>query len=67
MYAVSGRRTLELHIVKLNLTRNGDRTRRIVRFLLAIAAVGLGHDVVALEGGGHRQGVTGLTLDRRVA
>ena len=66
-YAVGGGRALELHVVKLNLASDGDRTRRIVRLLLAIAAVGLGHDVVALEGGGHRQGVTGRVLDRRVA
>ena len=66
-YAVGGGRALELHVVKLNLASDGDRTRRIVRLLLAIAAVGLGHDVPALKGGGHRQGVTGLTLDRRVA
>ena len=39
----------------------------MVGLLLAIAAIGLSHDVVALEGSGHRQGVTGLTLDRRVA
>ena len=67
VHAVGGRRALKLHVVKLNLTRNRDRTRRIVRLLLAIAAVGLGHDVVALKGGGHRQGVAGLALDRRVA
>ena len=67
MHAVGGRRALKLHVVKLNLTRNRDRTCRIVGLLLAIAAIGLSHDVVALEGGGHRQGVTGLTLDRRVA
>ena len=67
MYAAGGRSALKLHVVKLNLASDGDRTRRIVRLLLAIAAVGLGHDVVALKGGGHRQGVTGLILDRRVA
>ena len=67
MYAVGSRRALELHVVKLNLASYGDRTRRIVGLLLAIPAVGLGHDVVALKGAGHRQGVTGLTLDRRVA
>ena len=66
-YAVGGGRALELHVVKLNLASDGDRTRRIVRLLFAIAAVGLGHDVAALKGSGHRQGVTGLTLDRRVA
>ena len=67
MHAIGSGRTLELYVVKLNLASDGDRTRRIVRLLLAVTAVGLGHDVVALEGGGHRQGVTGLTLDRRVA
>ena len=66
-YAVGGGRALELHVVKLNLASDGDGTRRIVRLLLAIAAVGLGHDVAALKSGGHRQSVTGLTLDRRVA
>ena len=34
---------------------------------LAVAAVGLRHDVVALEGGGHRKGVASLALNRRVA
>ena len=67
VHAVGGRRALELHVIELHLARNGNRTRRIVRLLLAVTAVGLGHDVVALEGSGHRQGVTGLTLDRRVA
>ena len=66
-HAIGSGRTLELHVVKLNLASDGNGTHRIVRLLLAIAAVGLGHDVVALKGGGHRQGVTGLTLDRRVA
>ena len=68
MHAIGGGGALELHVIELHLTRNGNRTRRIVRrrLLLAVTAVGLGHDVVALEGGGHRQGVTGLALDRRV-
>ena len=66
-HAVGGRRALKLHVVQLNLASDGDRTRRIVRLLLSVAAVGLSHDVAALKGGGHRQGVTGLTLDRRVA
>ena len=67
MHAVGGGRTLKLHVIELHLPRNGDGARGIVRLLLAIAAVGLGHDVAALKGGGHRQGVTGLALDRRVA
>ena len=67
MHAIGGGRALKLYVVQLNLASDGDRTRRIVRLLLAIAAVGLSHDVAALKGGGHRQGVTGLTLDRRVA
>ena len=69
MHAVGGRRALKLHVVKLNLASDGDRTRRIiaVRPLLTVTAVGLGHDVVALKGSGHCQCVAGLTLDRRVA
>ena len=67
MHAAGGRSALKLHVVKLNLASDGNGTRRIVGLLLAIAAVGLSHDVAALKGGGHRQGVTGLTLDRRVA
>ena len=67
VHAVGGRRALKLHVVQLNWASDGDRTRRIVRLLLSVATVGLGHDVAALKGGGHRQGVTGLTLDRRVA
>ena len=67
MYAIGGGRALKLYIVQLNLARDGNGTRRIVGLLLAIAAVGLGHDVAALKGSGHRQGVTGLTLDRRIA
>ena len=67
MHAIGGRRALKLYVVQLNLARDGNGTHRIVGLLLAIAAVGLGHDVAALKGGGHRQGVTGLALDRRVA
>ena len=66
-HAVGGRRALKLHVVQLNLARDGNGTRRLVGLLLAVTAVGLGHDVVPLKGGGHRQGVAGLTLDRRVA
>ena len=60
MHAIGGGRALKLYVVKLNLASDGHRTRRIVRLLLAIAAIGLSHDVVALKGGGRRQGAAGL-------
>ena len=67
VHAIGGGRALKLYVIELHLARDGNGTRRIVGLLLAIAAVGLSHNVAALKGGGHRQGVTGLTLDRRVA
>ena len=38
VHAIGGGRALKQYVVKLDLASDGDRTRRIVRLLLAIAA-----------------------------